>query len=183
MIYLLLIGVIALMGSKTEKIQEIIEEKSDSWNKYDYLFKKYGTDHNIEWQWLKAICMNESNLGKAKSVMSGLENPSDIESSKSSDGKSWGLMQVTIPTAKDFDLLASAEKLNNPDYSVKISCKYIAWTKRQFSSSDSKYLEWIIKSYNQGVGNTKKEISKKSQGFAHDYWIKFQKNLERVKNN
>ena len=101
MIYLILIGAIIAMGSQSDKIQETIEEKLDSWTEYDSLFKKYGAEYNIDWRWLKAICLNESNLGKAKSVMIGLENPRDIENSKSSDGKSWGLMQVTVPTAKD----------------------------------------------------------------------------------
>ena len=185
MIYLILIGAIIAMGSQSDKIQETIEEKLDSWTEYDSLFKKYGAEYNIDWRWLKAICLNESNLGKAKSVMIGLENPRDIENSKSSDGKSWGLMQVTVPTAKDFDLAANSEKLNNPDYSVKIASKYLAWVKKQFSAyvNNPNYLEYVIKSYNQGVTNTKKEIAKTSSGFAQGYWDKFQKNLERVKNS
>lgn len=170
------------MGSQSETIQEKIEENLDSWTQFDSLFKKYGLEYNIDWQWLKAICLNESNLGKEKSVALGIENPKDIENSKSSDGKSWGLMQVTVTTAKDFDQTATAEKLNNPDYSVKIACKYLAWVKRQFNSLDSRFLESVIKSYNQGVGNTKKELSGKSTGFAQAYWEKFQKNLDRVKN-
>lgn len=182
MIYLLLIGAVIIMGSQSEKIQDTIEENLDSWTQYDSLFKRYGSEYNIDWQWLKAICLNESNLGKAKSVVIGLENPNDVENSKSSDGKSWGLMQVTVTTAKDFDLAATPEKLNNPDYSVKIACKYLAWVKRQFNSLDSRFLESVIKSYNQGVGNTKKEMAKKSPGYAQAYWEKFQKNLERVKN-
>lgn len=183
MIYLILIGVVIAMGSQSETVQNKIEENLDSWNQFDSLFKKYGAETGVDWQWLKAFALNESNLGKAKSVAYGFENPNDVENSKSSDGKSWGLMQVTIPTAKDFDSLATPNKLNNADYSVKIASKYIAWTKKQFSTSDPNFLEWVVKSYNQGVGNTKKEINKTSGGFAHDYWTKFQKNLERVKNS
>lgn len=182
MIYFFIIGALIAMGSQSEVVQNKIEENLDSWKQFDDLFKKYGSEYNIDWQWLKAICLNESNLGKAKSVVLGLENPKDIENSKSSDGKSWGLMQVTVTTAKDFDQTATAEKLNNPDYSVKLACKYLAWVKRQFNSMDARFLENVIKSYNQGVGNTKKEIANKTQGYAQAYWEKFQKNLDRVKN-
>lgn len=139
----------------------------------DRLFVQYGTHYGVDWKVLKAICIIESNLGRAPSVARGLQNPNDVEGSKSSDGKSWGVMQVTIPTARDFDQNATPQKLNNPEYSVQIAARYIQWTQRQFSVLELRYLEWVVKSYNQGVGNTSKERAGQSQGFAHDYWTKF----------
>lgn len=179
----IILGAVIIMGSQSQIVQDKIEENLDSWTRFDSAFKKYAQKYNIDWKWLKAIALNESSLGKASSVERGLNFPEDVEGSKSTDGKSWGLMQVTVTTAKDFDLTATPQKLNDPNYSIEIACKYINWVKKQFSSTDNKYMEWVVKSYNQGVGNTKKEISKKiSKGYADEYWARFQRNLERVNN-
>ncbi len=147
---------------------------------YDHLFKQYGSQYKVDWKMLKRICMIESSLGRAKSVAHGLKNPTDVEGSKSYDGKSWGIMQVTLTTARDFDPTATEEKLNNPAYSVEIACKYLAWVQGRFPVTESRYEEWVVKSYNQGVGNSAKERAGTSQGFAHDYWAKYKKYKEQI---
>ena len=123
--------------------------------------------------------MIESSLGTHPRVLAGLKNPEDVEGSKSMDDKSWGIMQVTIPTARDFDQAATPQKLNEPEYSVRIASQYIAWVQLRFSKSDPRFLEWVIKSYNQGVGNTFKEING-GQGFANNYFLKFKKAYESL---
>lgn len=146
----------------------------------DFLFETYGMMYQVNPKVLKAICMIESNLGRAKSVAEGMRNPSNVEGSKSSDGKSWGVMQITIPTARDFDQYATPELLNNPEYSVRLAARYMQWVQKQFPIFETRYLEWCVKSYNQGVGNTSNERAGKSQGFAHDYWTKFQKAYSQI---
>lgn len=173
-----LFGGVLYMGR--QKIEDTIEEMSDSWTEFDGLFKKYGLKYDVPWQWLKAIALNESSLGSHPSVAEGIRNPSNIEGSKSSDGKSWGLMQVTLATARDLDFSATAEKLNNPEYSVNLAADYLNRLAGKFSQVDVRYVEWVIKSYNQGPGNTMKEKSGQSSGFAQAYWERFQRNLERV---
>lgn len=155
------VGVV-LMSDKTGK--------SD----FDNLFHEYGSKYSIDWKMLKAICMIESSLGTNSKVKRGLENPNDVEGSKSFDGKSWGLMQVTIPTARDFDSSATAVKLNNPSYSVNIAAQYLKWLENYFLKykSDPRFREYIIKSYNQGPGNMKNEIAT-GVGYANDYWKKY----------
>lgn len=179
MIYFLLGAIALFVFNKKDDITETVGESLD-FNKYDSLFKKYGSLNGVAWQYLKAICMNESSLGNAKSVAHGLEYPSDIEASKSTDGKSWGLMQITIPTGKDLDPLCSPEKLNNAEYSIKLAAKLVSQLQKKFNSSDKRWLEWVIKSYNQGAGNTNKEKSGVISGYADEYWKRFQRNLERV---
>jgi len=147
---------------------------------YDGLFVKWGSTYGVDWRWLKAIAMNESSLGLHPSVAYGIKNPKDIENSKSSDGKSWGLMQVTLTTARDLDASATAEKLNNPDYSVMLAAEYVAWLKSRFNPGEPRYLEWVIKSYNQGPGNTDKEKRGQISGYAGEYWARFQRNLKKV---
>ncbi len=150
---------------------------TENFNRWDYYFKESGKNHGIDWKILKAICMNESSLGTNKSVATGLTNPKNIAGSVSSDGKSYGLMQLTIPTAKDFDPSVTPQKLNIPEYSIDLAARFIAKLKTLFAPTDLRYLEWVVKSYNQGAGNTKKEMSGKP-GFADEYWRRFKNNYE-----
>ena len=116
--------IFALFSVKTESKSEG-PTMMQNWTRFDALFKKYGKLYMVDWQMLKAIAMNESSLGSVKSVAHGIMYPSDIEASKSQDGKSWGLMQVTLTTARDLDPTASAEKLNTPEYSIKLAAQYL----------------------------------------------------------
>ncbi len=147
------------------------------WTKYDPLFKKYGMQNGVNWMWLKAIAINESSLGTNKSVACGIANPLNAAGSASHDGKSWGLMQITLTTAKWLDLLATPEKLNNPEYSVELASQFVSQLGKHFDPKSYRFMEWVVKAYNQGAGNTKKEIEGKITGYAEDYWKKFQQNL------
>lgn len=174
------LGLIAL--SKNRIVEEVdAVQAQDNWTKFDKWFKLYGAQYGVDWQWLKAIAMNESSLGTAKSVALGMVSPYDIENSKSYDGLSWGLMQVTIKTARGLDPVATEVKLNDPEYSIKLAAKYIGQLQKMFPMVDSRYQEWVIKSYNQGPGNSKKERDGKIDGYAQEYWERFQRNLERVR--
>lgn len=152
-----------------------------NWYKYDDLFKESGITYDVQWTWLKAISLNESNLGVNVSVAAGLTNPQDLKKSVSSDGLSYGLMQLTLSTAKSLDMLSSAEKLNDPAYSIDLGAHYIQLLKKMFDPTELKFMEWVVKSYNQGPGNTKKERAGKIfPGYSDKYWAKFQVNLELV---
>lgn len=135
---------------------------------FDELFKKYAEKYGLDWKMLKSIAMIESSLGRAPSVAHGLNFPTDIEKSKSSDGLSWGVMQVTLKTARDYDSNASPERLNNPDYSIDLASRHLRMLKNLFKD-DPKQIEKMVKSYNQGQGAT---IAGKP--YADSYWIKYQ---------
>lgn len=147
---------------------------------YDSLFQKAGAKYAVPWLMLKRICMIESSIGRAASVKRGLENPYDVEGSKSFDGKSWGIMQVTLTTAKDLDPSASVERLNNPAYSVDLAAKYLAWLMTRFPRTDSRFEEWVVKSYNQGPGNTAKERAGSGTDYAGQYWAKYKKFSQQI---
>lgn len=164
MIELVVIGGILYFKSK---------DGSNTKASFDDLFRKYSAQFGLDFYVVKAVCMKESTLGTHPRVLAGLRNPADIEGSKSEDGKSWGLMQITIPTARDMDPTATAEKLNNPEYSVRLACQYLAWLYLRFSATDPRRTEWVIKSYNQGLGNTQKEMRGEIKGYATDYFKKF----------
>ncbi|MDE2102146.1 MAG: transglycosylase SLT domain-containing protein [Patescibacteria group bacterium] len=162
--------------------QSMSQAKQAWWTNYDSLFQSVGTQYGIDWKWLKAFALTESELGSAKSVGIGINNPNDIRDSVSSDGKSWGLMQVTLSTAKGYDPTATPEKLNDPSYSVDMAAQVISDYEQDFSPADPRYLEWVVKSYNQGPGNTQKEIET-GIGFADAYWTRWQANLNKVEAN
>lgn len=136
---------------------------------YDDLYKKYALKYGLDWKMLKAIAQIESTEGRHPLVMLG---------KASEDGLSYGLMQVTLTTARDYDKSVTPEKLNNPEYSINIASQHLKMLSRMFPNQ----IEWIVKSYNQGQGNSLREKSGKSQGFAHNYWVKYQKAYEGLKN-
>lgn len=177
------VGALLVLGGGV-KLKNTLDDKAmvegDEFFKYDVLFRKYGTQYGVKWSWLKAIAMNESSLGRAKSVKRGLEEPSDIEGSKSYDGKSWGLMQMTIPTARDYDPSATPERLNDPDYSVKLAARFVRSLQYAFETIDPRFEEWVIKSYNQGQGNTQKERNGTISGYAQTYWERYQRNMRLI---
>lgn len=173
----------AIAAAKGDDILEEVEVHLDSWTRFDDLFKKYGPPNGVDWKNLKAIALNESDLGRAKSVALGMLDPMNIEGSKSSDGLSWGLMQVTLKTARGLDSSATEEKLNNPEYSVRLASIYLKQLQGMFNPLETRYREWVIKSYNQGPGNTRKERAGEIAGYAQEYWNRFQRNRLRVEDN
>jgi hypothetical protein len=187
---LALLGIFAVSKSTSDQVATpdtsevpVTPEEKTPWTKFDDLFHSKGDEYGVDWTWLKAFSLNESNLGRERSVANGMANPSDVDGSKSSDGKSWGLMQVTLTTARQYDSSASAEKLNNPDYSVDLAAQLISDLQSQFSRNDPRFTEWVVKSYNQGAGNTKKEMAGIGGGYANPYWDRWQRNLTQVEEN
>lgn len=152
-----------------------------TFTRFDSLFKHYAEMYGLDWLLLKAIAMNESSLGTHPSVARGLAYPSDIQGSKSDDGKSWGLMQFTLPTARDFDKSATESKLNDAGYSIRLAAQFVKWLYMQFDSIDPRRTEWVIKSYNQGIGNTGKERRGEIKGHAKEYFERFKRNYETAK--
>lgn len=172
---------VGLLAIFRDPIQETVEEfvATERNKAFDPLFKKYGKIYDVPWEWLAAIAENESRTGRERSVARGLASPADVDGSKSSDGKSWGIMQVTLTTARDMDKSATEIKLNNPEYSVNLAAQYLKKLSSLFSKLDLRYREWVIKSYNQGPGNTRKEIAS-GKGFADEYYARFERNLKKI---
>ncbi|MEO5348853.1 MAG: transglycosylase SLT domain-containing protein [Magnetococcus sp. YQC-3] len=149
--------------------------KEPTWSKWDALFKKYGTQYGVDWRWLKAICMTESALGTHPSVVLGLKDPTN-PSSVSDDKLSWGLMQIRVVTANDFEKGTTFADLNDPEKAVRISAKFFAWLKKQFPNDSGSTLEKkVIMSYNQGAGATKQ-----GKTYAAPYYEKFLKHMALI---
>lgn len=158
--------------------------KVQSMTEFDDLFKKWGAAFGVDWKWLKTFASVESSLGKHPRVARGLKVPSDVKGSASEDGLSWGLMQMTVVTARDYEPNATAEKLNNPDYTIKLAAQFISSLKRQFGGK----LRDIAMAYNQGAGNQKKFLRMEMEGSltkdnfpaARNYWKKYQENYKAL---
>lgn len=142
---------------------------------YDSEFKKRAAEFNLDWKMLKAIAMIESWLGTYRGVIdteSERENASNAPDS--SDKLSAGIMQVTRVTARDYYPTADWRDLQDPAFSIKIAAQHLAMLKRLSKTYVGRETEFMVKSYNQGQGNTAKEFSGKiKQGFANNYWLKY----------
>lgn len=177
------LGLIAIISIfQKDSIVKSVEVRLDSWNAFDRLYKLSADKYGLPWEYVKAIALIESNNGLAKSVKRGLENPSDIDGSKSSDGKSWGIMQVTLTTAKDMDAAATVQKLNNAAYSIDLGARYLSKMMARYRG-ELRQLEYAVKAYNQGPGNTDKEVAGRISGYAQNYYDRFVSNLETVRDN
>lgn len=159
-----------LLVTKKNAIADAITENSDAFSKWDPLLKQAASRYGIaDWRWLKAIIWNESDFGRAKSVAHGLANPEDVEGSKSSDGKSWGLTQTTLGTANDMRPGTTVADLNNPAISIDVGAKYFAKMLNRYKENQKgKIPERAVRAYNQGPGNEDRR-----KPFADPYLAKF----------
>jgi len=174
MIYLILIlGGIAVLGGTAIASGAALEGGKTFlfWTRYDSNFKAAAARWGIDWHYLKATAIVESTLG---------QNPSVITGTTSTDGKSWGLMQFTLPTANDMCPIQVGTKvyasisiadLNVPEVSIELAAKYISRLIKLFPGD----LRKAIISYNQGPGNTQK-----GRDFTGDYWKKWYSALQLV---
>lgn len=167
----LIFGILGLIFFREKIGMENLEIKP--FNKWDNLIQKYADKYNVPFAYIKAIMMNESNLGQAPSVKRGLENPDDIERSKSSDGKSWGLMQLILPTARMFESAVTPAGLNDPDISVRLGTKYLAY----IISKKGLDPEKVSRSYNGGLGYLTTVQGRRD---TPEYYERFKRNLALV---
>ena len=153
-------------------------QNTDLYSDFDSLFVHYANSYGINAKLLKRIAFVESTVGKNPKVARGIQNPNDVEGSKSSDGKSWGIMQMTLTTARDYDSTATAQKLNNPEYSIMLASKHIKMLASLFPNDERS----IVMAYNHGQGNQKKFLLAEKNGTlkaseylaGRDYYNKYQ---------
>ena len=128
---------------------------SDAYNRFDELYKRFGKQYKVPWRWIKAIAVIESNQGAARSVAHGLENPQDESGSTSSDGKSWGIMQVTLSTARWLEgQQITTAYLNDAENSIRLGTKYLQYLISVFGYDSEK----VSRGYNGGPGFMKTKL-------------------------
>lgn len=126
---------------------------SEAWNRYDSLFQKYAKLNGIDWHWLKAFACQESRLATDSRTKIG---------AVSGDGKSWGLMQITLATALALGSgPIEGTALNDPELSIKLAAKLVAELNRTFPGD----LHKMAISYNQGATNTRN-----GKDYTGAYW-------------
>lgn len=178
--YAIPIGILIMLAGGTAAAAKVIitnskMTKEPYWSKWDALFQKYGTQYGVDWKLLKAICMTESGLGTHPSVQLGIQDPTNPKS-VSDDKLSWGLMQIRVATANDFEKGVTFKDLNNPDTAVRIAAKLFAWLKKQFPNDTGETLvKKIVMSYNQGAGATKQ-----GKTYAAPYYDKYVKHRDLI---
>ena len=145
------------------------EDGGDPFNRWDGLYKKWGAYYSVPWRWMKAIDIQESQQGQAKSVAEGIAHPDDVEGSTSSDGKSWGIGQETLATASALEHHpVTPQDLNDPETSIRIQAELLAQLISTFGIDDR---ESVVRAYNGGP----------HFGAATDpYYAAFVKNIAKV---
>lgn len=147
-----------------------IKDFGNNFTKWDLAMRGICVKMEIPFYLMKTIGMIESSLGLHPRVAHGLLFPADIDGSKSEDGKSWGLLQMRVTTAKDYDKTATAEKLNNVDYALSLGGLHLRHLDGIFKHSE----EFTVKAWNQGEGATFREKNRLAPGKADNYWAKYQ---------
>ena len=171
------------MNSKKTNSGELQNLNTEKYGQYDSLFKASGAKYGVPWLRLKRISWIESKVGTYKSVALGIKNPNDVNASVSQDGKSWGIMQVTLTTGADYDRTITPQKLNNVAYSIDIAAQHLKMLGKLFTNERD-----IVMSYNHGQGNQKNFIIKEKNGTllkteylaGRDYWAKYQQAIAEV---
>lgn len=166
-------------GSKSE--EKIIQ--TEKYSQYDSIFKSKGLQYGVPWLRLKRIAWIESKVGTYPSVAKGIKNPSDVKGSVSQDGKSWGIMQMTLKTMGDYDKTPTPQELNNVDYSVDLAAQHLKMLQKLFVNERD-----IIMSYNHGQGNQKNFLIAEKNGTllktqypaGRDYWNKYQLAIKEI---
>jgi soluble lytic murein transglycosylase-like protein len=146
---------IAGLGFMASTKNNDVKLSEDKFSQYDSIFKTMGAKYNVDWKKLKRISWIESKVGTYRSVAIGIKNPNDIKGSISEDGLSWGIMQVTLKTARDYDKNVTAQKLNNVSYSIELAAKHFVMLQKLFPNERDQ-----VMSYNHGQGNQKNFLLK-----------------------
>lgn len=149
----------------TDQGEDVTVSPPDTWTKYDVSFQAVSAFYEYPWSWLKALCLNETLLGTDTFYVAHGQG--------SSDGKSSGIMQLTIPTASDVAGIAvTADELRDDNFSIEIAGKYLHQLYVMFSGDERK----TIMSYNQGPGNTTKGHEYAAN--YYDRWLRWKLKVE-----
>lgn len=141
----------------------------ENWTKWDFLMQSYCEAAEVPWLWMKGIMIIESALGLDPRVAHGLANPTDTVNSESEDGLSWGLLQLRPETARDFDIIANAQKLNDPDYTISIGSRLLRRLYRGLGGVEA----FVVKGWNEGQGAAILERNGTISSRAEPYWQKY----------
>ncbi|OFZ13447.1 MAG: hypothetical protein A2X86_10340 [Bdellovibrionales bacterium GWA2_49_15] len=179
--------IVMALTTKAKASDTGVKSTANKWSRFDSLFKKYASINNLDWRWLKTFCMKETSLGYHPKVARGLAFPNDVDGSTSEDKKSWGLMQLILPTASS---LAGRNitpiDLNNPEISIQLSAKYIGVLNKRYKGN----IRDIAMAYNQGEPNQDRflelerlgRLSPKNYPAAREYFDKWKEWWEYLAN-
>ena len=96
---------------------------------------------NIDHRFLLALIQSESS-GRCGAV---------------SPDKAYGLFQLRVPTARNYDPAATGRRLLKADYNIFIACRHYRWLKHQIDhrfgdASEYQKLMLIVAAWNAGIG-------------------------------
>ncbi len=98
-------------------------------------------EYDIDHRFLLALIQSESS-GRCGAV---------------SPDKAYGLFQLRVPTARNYDPAATGRRLLKADYNIYIACQHYRWLKHQIDhhfgdASDYHKMMLIVAAWNAGIG-------------------------------
>lgn len=157
---LVLAGV--FLGKKLYDVSSAINSE------FDEHFKRSGNRNGINPNYIKALGLNESWLGKYQNSVTVNGNTTA------------GILHIELPTARDYEPSISHEELVKPENEIEIGTQHFKWLLEQFDND----LELAVRAYNGGIGRVKQHL----KGEAPEHWIKnttsywerFNRNLSKL---
>jgi len=126
-------------------------------DRYDYLIKKWAYHFGLDPAFVKAVIKVESGFRA---------NATDPAYT------SFGLMQLTMPTAKWLGYKGAPEGLFDPDKNIYYGCKYLAWLKNRPNIHGD--LELMARGYNGGP-DLEPAYATKAYAKKVMYWYRYYK--------
>lgn len=161
---LLILGFIGLVMT-SKKIYEISNAINDE---FDNLFFESSKRNAINPNYLKAIGLNESWLGKYKNYVT-------VNGRTTS-----GIMHLELPTARDYFPNITESELTRPENEIEIAARHFKWLLNEFNND----LELAVRAYNGGIGRVRQYLNGEAPEIwvknTNEYWERFNRNLEKL---
>lgn len=140
-ILFLVIFLIIIATGGTMAYKNIQSKNPKKWtDKWNDLFIKYGQKFGVRPELLKAIAMKESSLR--------------ADPGYEPIGGTWGIMQIKLSTAQQFEPKITQAELMEPEAQIRCAAQFVAWLQKQFPGDEAK----AIQAYNAGAGGVKKGV-------------------------
>lgn len=101
------------------------------------LIKNAASEYGISIDWICGIIAHESSFNA---------NATNLFGGDLKRGGAWGLMQLTLDTARDYDKDITKDQLLIPDINIDIGCQHLARIKKRWGGQ----LKTVLCVYNSG---------------------------------
>lgn len=161
----LILGFIVSMVFVGKKIYDVSNAVN---SEFDNFFQRSGNRHNINPNYIKALGLNESWLGKYTNTVTVQGRTTG------------GIMHIELPTARDYVSHITPEQLTQPENEIEIATRHFKWLLSEFDQD----LELAVRAYNGGIGRVRQYLKNEAPDHwiknTTDYWERYQRNMKKL---